>query len=126
MARHRHQHRSQLNGLYGRTCSFELVDEYGIENCNIEPIEYYPQSDKTELGRRKGHYIEKMECVKKHILGRTLQDYRDGRKGTKRIKDKEYRENHKEELKQKKENKKEYYTEHKRNWNAQNNEHVAD
>ena len=126
MTRHRHQYNSHLKGLYGRTCSFELFDEYGIENCKIELIENYPCNDKEELRRREGQYIETINCVNKQIAGRTPQEYRDGRKDVKREKDKEYRENHKEELKQKKEEKREYYTEHKRMWNMQNKEYVAD
>ena len=126
MTRHRHQYNSHMKGLHGRTCSFELFDEYGIENCKIELIEYYPCNDKHELRRREGHYIEKTECVNKHMAGRTPQEYRDGRKDIKRITDKEYRERHKEELKQYREERQEHYKELKKNWNTKNKEHVAE
>ena len=126
MTRHRHQYNSHLKGLHGRTCSFELFDEYGIDNCKIELIEHCPCNNKEELRRREGYYIQHNECVNKQTAGRTAKEYRDDNKDKKRLKDREYRELHKEDLKQKKEERKEYYTEHKKKCNIKNKEYVAE
>jgi len=49
MARHRTHYKGYLNGKSLHIRSYDLFDEFGIENCKIELIEYF----KCIAGRTK-------------------------------------------------------------------------
>ena len=55
--------------------SFIIFEKYGLNNCIIELVENYPCSDKQELLKREGYYIENTECVNRCVSGRTKQEY---------------------------------------------------
>lgn len=55
--------------------SFVLFDEYGIENCQIVLIEEFACSCKDAKNAREGHYIKTLNCVNKHIMGRSHSEY---------------------------------------------------
>jgi hypothetical protein len=75
MARHRQQFKVFLKSGKGYTSSYDLFNEYGIENCKIELIEYYKCDTLQELRKQEGIYIKTTECVNKHVAGRTDKEY---------------------------------------------------
>ena len=76
MARHREKYNSYIKGKGKFTTSFNLFDEFGVDNCKIELIENYPCQNKDELRRKEGHFIKNTDCVNKLIAGRTDKEYR--------------------------------------------------
>ena len=84
MARHRYAY----NGFLRNTCklmtSFHLFKEFGVENCKIELIELLPCESSMELRKREGHYIKNTECVNKIIAGRSVVEYEEEEKETRR------------------------------------------
>ena len=115
MARHRSHYKSYLKGQHGHTKSFDIFNEYGIDNCKIEWVENYPCNSKKELEAREGIHIKNNTCVNKNVAGRT---------------DKEYREDNKEAIRQSynnwKENNKEKYQTYQKQWQNDNKEHLQD
>ena len=74
LARHKTSYTHYLKGKTNKNRCFELFDEFGIENCKIELIEYYPCDTKEEL-RKRGFHIRNMDCVNKYIAGRTKHEH---------------------------------------------------
>ena len=56
----------------GKIYSYDIFEEFGIENCVILLIESYPCGSKDELRAREGHYIQTLKCVNKNIAGRKV------------------------------------------------------
>ena len=77
MARHRKEYRNYLNGGKYYITSFEIFNQYGIDNCKIERIEKCVCNDKEELRKREGYYIKTMDCVNKQTAGQTNEEYRN-------------------------------------------------
>jgi hypothetical protein len=100
MSRHRSTYKNYLSDkLKTRVTSFDLFDEYSIENCKIELFENYPCSSKQELEAREGHYIRTTDCVNKHIMGRTKEQWtKDNEERLKDLK-KKWQEDNKEHIK---------------------------
>ena len=69
MARHRSQYRGFKNGTDHKRCTFELFDEFGVENCKIELVKLFPCSSKIQLEAEEGHYQKSNECINKCIAG---------------------------------------------------------
>ena len=126
MAKHRHQYNSYLKGKHGKTRSFLLFDEFGIENCKIELIEQCPCNNKEELRQKEGHYIKNTDCVNRQTAGRSKEEYRHENKEKLADINKKYRENNKEQLKIKKEEKQDYYTNYNKIWKEENKEHISE
>ena len=80
MARHRADFKKFLRGSNRPTRSYDLFNEYGLENCKIELIEYYKCDTLQELRRREGEHIRNTECVNKQVAGRTQKEYREDNK----------------------------------------------
>ena len=101
MARHRNKYKVYLKGDITLTRSFDLFDQYGVENCKIELIENFPCENKEELRKREGHYIQNTECINKYVAGRnrTFKEYYQDNKEKCNAQRREYKEKHKEELK---------------------------
>ncbi len=55
--------------------SFELFDEYGLENCKIILLESCPCNTKDELLSREAYYIRLLTCVNKNKVGQTKQEW---------------------------------------------------
>lgn len=111
MARHRQQYKEYLEGKNAhRITCFQLFEEFGITNCKIELLEYYPCSDKFELRKREGHYIQSNQCVNKYIAGRTPKEWVCDNKVKVQEYKKHYNEQHKQAIK---EHSKQYYQENK-------------
>ena len=75
MAKHRFDYKKWCKGEKGYCSSFQLFNEFGVENVIVELIEKYPCSDKEELRAREGYYIKSNECINKRVSGRTDQEY---------------------------------------------------
>jgi len=71
---HKNAYKRWKNGTVGKYTSFELFDEYGIENCQIVLIEAYPCNSKDEKNAKEGHYIKTLNCVNKVVVGRTREE----------------------------------------------------
>ena len=63
------------NNKRHKTTSYDLFEEFGIENCKIELIEDYPCNSKNELERKEGEIIKNTACVNRYIPGRTDKQY---------------------------------------------------
>ena len=88
---------------------YDLFNEYGVENCKIELLEYYHCDTLQELERREGEHIKTNKCVNKCVAGRTRKEYFHD------IKDKHsefMKKYYKENQEKIKENCKEYYNQH--------------
>jgi hypothetical protein len=94
--------------------SYELFDEYGIDNCKIVLIEEYPCTSKDAKNAREGHFIRTLNCVNKKIEGRTRKEYYQDKKETLKELSTEFRENNKEYFKEYRENNKEQIKEQKK------------
>ena len=77
MARHRKEYRNYLKGGKYFITSFNIFDEFGIDNCLIELIENCPCDTVEELRKREGHYKLSTDCVNKQTPGRTYAEYRE-------------------------------------------------
>ena len=78
MTRHRSDYRRHNDGRRLHKISvFDLFDEFGIDNCKIELIEYCKCDSKDELVRREGELIKNSDCVNKQIAGRTKKEYQE-------------------------------------------------
>ena len=103
MARHRTDYKRFLKcGKGSHIRSYDLFNEYGIENCKIELIEYYKCDTVQELRRKEGEHIKNTECVNKRVDGRTQKEYREDNKDRVQARDKvrwiTYYQEHKEEI----------------------------
>ena len=77
MSGHINKYKGFINGKEqkGKVRVYDLFNEYGVENCKIELIEYYPCDTLNELERREGEHIRNNESVNKVVAGRTKQEY---------------------------------------------------
>ena len=111
MARHRACFKHFLNGSDKRHVRiYDIFNEYGIENCKIELIEYYKCDTLQELRRKEGEHIKNTECVNKRVEGRTAKEYHEDNKNKRNEQTREYYQKNKDRLN---EQKKEYYQKHK-------------
>ena len=129
MAKHRYKYKLYLtNEGQPRVSCYDIFEEYDIDNCKIELVEYFNCETKEELFKREGEYIRNNDCVNQIIAGRTIQEYNAENKEHKRETDKlyyelnkpsiqakakQYRNNNKEKIKQ---HDKEYYEKNKQKW----------
>jgi hypothetical protein len=65
MQGHRANYKTWQKSGKRRCTSFELFDEYGIENCKIVLIELHPCNTKDEQSAREYFHISSMDCVNK-------------------------------------------------------------
>lgn len=77
---HKGSYKSWLKNNKYKNSSFDLFDEFGIENCKIELIENYPCNSKEELERKEGEHIKNNNCVNKVIAGRTKKEHYEDNK----------------------------------------------
>ena len=75
MDNHRGNYKLWKKGTRGKTMSFEIFDEYGVDNCFITLIESYPCNSKDEAHSREAHYIKSMDCVNKYVPMRSHKEY---------------------------------------------------
>ena len=75
MAKHRFDYKKWQNGGKGFYSSFEMFEEFGVENVMMVLIEKFPCDDREDLTAREGHHIKNNECINKRIAGRTDREY---------------------------------------------------
>ena len=81
MARHRADFKQFLrDGKRPYIRSYDLFNEYGVENCKIELIQYFPCDTLQELRKKEGEYIKDIECVNKLVAGRTKHEWHEDNK----------------------------------------------
>ncbi len=76
MDTHRKDYKKWKNGNNKRITSYELFDEYGVENCSIILLETFPCNSKDEAHAREAYYIRSLVCVNKVIPDRTPKEYK--------------------------------------------------
>ena len=96
MARHREKYKHYQKTGKKHTNVVLLFDEFGVDNCKIELIEYYPSENKTLLQKREGHYIKTLTCINKRVEGRTQKEYREENKERLTERSREWYENNRE------------------------------
>ena len=102
MCKHRADYkRWKERGIGRKVSSFDLFDEYGVENCSIVLLESCNCSSKDEKNAREAYYIRSMDCVNKVIPDRTRTEYKksDQFKEVKARLDKKYYDKNKEKIK---------------------------
>jgi hypothetical protein len=97
-AQHKAMYKFFLNGKCTKTTSFDLFDEFGIDNCMIVLLETYSCNSKDELHSRERYFIETLNCVNKIVVGRTQNEYITDNKEIIKVKRKEFYEKNKESL----------------------------
>jgi hypothetical protein len=80
MTAHRKEYRKWKKTNIQCVTSYLLFEEYGIENCFIELLEARECSSKDELRQLEGKYIRELTCVNRRIEGRTRKEYREDHK----------------------------------------------
>ena len=98
MDRHRSKYKLWKKTSTDKTCSFDLFEKYGIENCRILLLELVNAHTKDELHAREAHYIKTLKCVNKVIPNRTSKEYYEDKKTIISEKHKIYREANKEAI----------------------------
>ena len=102
MNKHRSDYKEWLKAESSRRTShvrsFDLFEEYGLENCKIILIESFPCNSKDELIAQEAHYIRTIECVNKVIPNRKQKEYKEDNKEWIKEKNKKFYEEHKEEM----------------------------
>lgn len=77
MARHREDYKKWKNGSKRHYYTlFGMFDDFNIENCKIELIEYCACNSKEELLKREGYHIQNINCINKSVAGRTNKEYK--------------------------------------------------
>ena len=99
MTGHRSAFKAYKNGKGSYLNSFDIFEV--DENCYIELYEYYPCNTDLELRKREGEVIRELDCVNKHIAGRTKKEWDEENKEKRREWAKEYYEDNKEQIKAK-------------------------
>ena len=76
MARHRAIYKQYAKGKRASyVSSFDLFDEFGLDNCKIELLEAVAVNNREELRQQEGKHIQNNECINKRLAGRTDQQY---------------------------------------------------
>jgi len=125
MARHRADFKKFLNGKRSHNVSsFDLFDEYGVENCKIELIEYFKCDTLQELRRKEGEHIKSIECVNKVVAGRTDKEYKQDNKDKLLEQAKEYYTKNKETIKEYRKQNKDKTKEYNKEYREQNKDKI--
>jgi hypothetical protein len=96
---HKYTFKYWKNGKGSKITSFDIFDEYGLENCQIVLIEEYPCTSKDAKNAREGHFIKLLDCVNKNIVGRTVKEYHEDNRDKRIEQMKQYDLLHKEDKK---------------------------
>ena len=66
MARHRAIYKQYAKGKRASyVSSFDLFDEFGLDNCKIELLEAVAVNNREELRQQEGKHIQNNECINK-------------------------------------------------------------
>jgi hypothetical protein len=97
MTDHRKNYKSYLNGTFAYITSYEILQ---YEDAYIELLFEGEFESKYALKQKEGKYQREMDCVNKHIAGRTKQEYEEEHKEQKKESGKRYRNKHQYSIKQ--------------------------
>ena len=92
---HRVDYKRWKNGKCCYYTSFQLIK---YDDCYIELLEECPCDNKNQLEQREGQLIREMDCVNKHIAGRSKKEYYEENKEQIKENRKKHYEEHKEEI----------------------------
>ena len=101
MVQHKSNYKIWKDGKQNKTFSFNIFDEYGLENCEIILIEDYPCESKDQLTAREAHFIKSLDCVNKIVPGRTDKEYREDTKDKISTRMKDYRDKNRDMINEK-------------------------
>ena len=96
MGNHRYGYKKWKEGKIRKVNSFDIFEEYGVDNCKIVLLESFACSSKEEKNAKEAHYIQTNVCVNKIIPGRTDEQYYKDNE----VKIKEYHKSYREEHRQ--------------------------
>jgi len=100
LSKHKCDYKRWKNGkLTKKITSFDLFDEFGIENCKIELVEEFKCENKEQLHKKEGEHIKNNICVNKFIAGRTRKEYNEVNKDKIKERKNQYYEANKERQK---------------------------
>jgi hypothetical protein len=117
MSKHRDNYTQYKKGKTTHISLFDLFDEYEIGNCLIELIDSRPCANKNEASKFQGEYVKSLDCINKHIPGRTDKEYYQDNKVKILDYKKEYYETNKEKMN---EITKQYFKDNKERLNEKN------
>jgi hypothetical protein len=127
MAKHRSSYKWwKSTGKVGFISSYDLFDDYGLENCIIELLEAKACMNSDEKNKLEGKYIRELKCVNKIITGRTPEEYREENKDKIKEYQKEYDQDNKEKKKQYYEDNKEKIKEYQKQYDQDNKEKIKE
>ena len=96
------QHRSDYRNNKKHKCTtYQLFDDYGIENCKIELVEAVKCESKDELNKIEGGYIRNNDCINKRVAGQSKAEYKERNAEALKKRYEEYKEEHREFKKEK-------------------------
>ena len=98
LSKHKADYKQWKDGKRRKVTSFDLFDEFGLENCKIELIENYECNCKEELQKKEGEHIKINDCINKVIPCRTQKEYYIDNKDIILEKNKEYNEKNKDKI----------------------------
>jgi glucosamine 6-phosphate synthetase-like amidotransferase/phosphosugar isomerase protein len=98
MDKHRQDYKRWKNDKFNYITSFQLFDEYGLENCFIELLEGKECKSKDELRQLEGKYIRELVCVNQKVAGQTRKEYYEENKVEISEQKKLYREDNKQKI----------------------------
>ena len=75
MGRRRYGYKKHNNGANIPLTVFNILDEYGVENCQIILVELFPCNSNEELEQRETEYIKNKVCVSKYVPLRTRKEW---------------------------------------------------
>jgi hypothetical protein len=100
MSKHRSHYKDYINNVGKvKIKSFDLFDEYGVENCKIVWIQNYPCNSRKELEAEEGRIQQETDCVNKNVAGRHCKQWYRDNIDIQKVKQKEYRNHHKDDIK---------------------------
>jgi hypothetical protein len=79
---HKCNYKNWKSGKTNKLMSYELFDDFGVENCKIDLIELFPCDTKEDLLERECYYQKLYKCNNKCMAGRTKKQYREDNKET--------------------------------------------
>jgi len=100
--------------------SFNVFEEYGVENCNIILIESFPCNSKDELLAREAHFIKTLNCENKVVPQQTASEYYENNKEKMNSISKKYYSEHQEQRTKYLEDTKETRKEQAKQWYEKN------
>ena len=105
---HKRKYKQWKSGKTTKITSYDLFDEFGVDNCKIELIEECLCENRDQLHKKEGEHIKNNVCVNKFIAGRTRQEsikeYNESHKDKIKERQKKYDEINKEHIKERRKN----------------------